>query len=356
MWPLIPKTAPPVSLALQGGGAHGAFTWGVLDALLERGLEVAALSGSSAGALNALVLAHGLAGGGRDGARAALAGFWHAVGSRMPPGWFHEGDPPSLTPAGRAMFHWARLLSPYQLNPLGLNPLRDIVAAHVDFERLRATAGPAVFVAATHANSGRLRLFERHELTLEAALASACLPTLQQAVLVDGEPYWDGGYSANPALFPLARDAHSSDLLIVMLSPLAYAQLPMTAPQIQQRAVEIAFNATFLREARMLAELQAMARRAGPWRMSAFERRLARLRCHVIEAEDTLGAMPGETRMAAQQGFLQTLFELGRERALLWWRRHGRLLGRASSADLLALFGEPAPAPKARPGTGIRAA
>lgn len=355
MWPLSTKTAPPVSLALQGGGAHGAFTWGVLDALLEQGLEVAALSGTSAGALNALALAHGLAQGGRDGARASLAALWQAVGRSMPPGWFHEGDPPSLTPAGRAMVHWARLLSPYQLNPLGLNPLRDLVAGVIDFERLRAAPGPALFIAATHANSGRLRLFERHEITLEAALASACLPTLQQAVLIDGEPYWDGGYSANPALFPLVHEARSSDLLIVMLCPLAYAQLPVTAAQIQQRAVEIAFNAPFLREARLLAELQALARRGAPWRASALERRLARLRCHVIEAEDTLGGLPGETRLAAQEGFLQRLFELGRERALLWWRRHGLALGRTGTADLAALFGAPA-GPKARAPTGIRAA
>lgn len=356
MWPLNRKTAPSVSLALQGGGAHGAFTWGVLDALLERGIEIAAVSGTSAGALNGVVLAHGLAHGGHEGARAALAAFWQAVGSRMPPGWFHDGDPPGLTTAGRAMFHWARLLSPYQLNPLGINPLRDIVREQVDFDRLRASPGPALFVAATHANSGRLRLFDRDEMTLDAALASACLPALQQAVLIDDEPYWDGGYAANPALFPLCRDAHASDLLVVMLAPLAYDKLPMTAAQIQQRAAEIAFNATFLREARMLAELQALARRALPWRASAFERRLARLRLHVIEAEDTLGALPGETRMAAQGPFLQTLFELGRERALAWWRHHGRELGRRSTADFAALFGEPAPAPKTRAGTAARPA
>lgn len=338
-WPLS-RHRRALSLALQGGGAHGAYTWGVLDALLERGVDVAAASGASAGAMNAIVLTHGWLDGGRDGARAALARFWTAVGQQSPPGWFNDGEPPTLTPAARLLVEWTRVLSPYQLNPLGINPLRDILRGQVDFERLRGSRrGPQLFVAATHANSGRLRVFHRAEVSLEAALASSCLPTLHQAVLIDGEPYWDGGYAANPALFPLVREAPADDLLIVMLSPLQYAQLPLTASEIQQRAVEIAFNATFLREVRMLAELQAQAQ--GSWPLGRLERRLARLRFHLIEADGALSAMPGETRLVAHLPFLERLRDLGRASGLRWWQQHAARLGRHSSADLLGLFACP---------------
>jgi NTE family protein len=330
----------PLSLALQGGGAHGAFTWGVLDALLEHGVDIAAASGASAGAMNAIALTHGWLEGGHEGARAALARFWSAVGQRMPPGWFIGGKPPGLSPAARLLIEWTRVLSPYQLNPLGINPLRDILRQQIDFDRLRdSRSGPQLFVAATHANSGRLRVFHRAEMSLEAALASSCLPSLQQAVLIDGEPYWDGGYAANPALFPLVREAAADDLLIVLLSPLSHDQVPLTAPEIQQRAVEIAFNATFLREVRMLAELQAQAR--GPWPIGRLERRLARLRFHLIEAQDALGALPSETRLVAHLPFLMQLRDLGRQRTLAWLQRDGKRLGRSSSADLLRLFTAP---------------
>ncbi len=196
----------PLSLALQGGGAHGAFTWGVLDELLAHGAHpIRAISGTSAGALNAAVLAHGWLDGGADGARAALAGFWTAVGTRLPFEWFTTGagDAIGLTPAARAMLRWARHLSPYQLNPMDLNPLRELLAEHVDFERLRRSSIVRLFIAATHANSGRLRVFRTREASVEAVLASACLPTLHHAIEIDGQPYWDGAYSANPALFPL---------------------------------------------------------------------------------------------------------------------------------------------------------
>jgi NTE family protein len=338
-WPKL-RHRRAMSLALQGGGAHGAYTWGVLDALLERGVDVAAASGASAGAMNAIALTQGWLDGGRDGARAALARFWTAVGQHMPPGWFNGGEPPSLTPAARLLIEWTRVLSPYQLNPLGINPLRDILREQIDFERLRASRrGPQLFVAATHANTGRLRVFHRTEMSLETALASSCLPTLQQAVLIDGEPYWDGGYAANPALFPLVREVAADDLMIVMLSPLVHAQLPLTASEIQQRAIEIAFNATFLREVRMLSELQAQL--LGSWPLGRLERRLARLRFHLIEADGALSAMPGETRLVAHLPFLERLRELGRASGLQWWQQHGTRIGRSSSADLLSLFACP---------------
>lgn len=331
----------PLSLALQGGGAHGAFTWGVLDALLERGVHrIDAVSGTSAGALNAVALAQGWMDGGADGARAALARVWEAVGTQLPFDWLTvgQGDELALAPAARAMLHWTHYLSPYQLNPLDLNPLRELLCTQIDFERLRRAAPMRLYVAATQANSGRLRLFRRHELSVDAVLASACLPTLHHAVEIDGEPYWDGGYSANPALFPLVADGRPADLLIVMLSPLRHAHTPRTAAQIKERALEIAFNATFLREAQLLAEAQVLAQRS-VWPGGVLDRRLRRLRWHVIDAEGPLGRLRSETKLIAHLPFLQRLRDEGRRQAQAWLDGPGRLVGRRSSADLRRLLG-----------------
>ena len=345
----------PLSLALQGGGAHGAFTWGVLDRLLEDGrFDIAAISGTSAGAINAVALTHGWLEGGRDGARAALQRLWQAVGASLPAHAVKAGpdDTPAFAPHARAWMQWARWWSPQQLNPFGLNPLREVLHAQIDFERVRGAQAPQLFIAATHANSGRLRLFGNAELSVDVVMASACLPSLQAAVVIDGEPYWDGGYSANPALFPLVRSG-IPDLLIVWLSPLSYEQVPQEVEAIRERALEFAFNATFLREARLLSELCEMAQPAS-WPLSALrwlgglhafgrlERRLLRLRTHVIDAHDDLAGLPQETRMMAHGPFLERLRNQGRERAARWLADAAPLVGRASSADLGALFAAPA--------------
>jgi NTE family protein len=331
---------PDIALALQGGGAHGAFTWGVLDRLLESGrFHPAAISGTSAGAMNAIALAQGFMEDGADGARAALARFWTAVGTRVPFDLLTSGDAarPGFNATARALMHWTRMLSPYQFNPLGTNPLRDVLLEQIDFERLRRHSRLRLFIAATHANSGRLRLFENHELSVDAALASACLPTLHHAVQINGEPYWDGGYSANPALFPLARSG-VRELLIVTLMPLRYARTPHGAEEIQSRAIEFAFNATFVREACLLAEASAEARRTTWPFAGGLERRLRRLHFHLIDAHDDLGGLAGETRLIAHLPFLQSLHELGRARAQRWLDEHGHAVGRRSSVDLAALY------------------
>jgi NTE family protein len=341
MWPLAPARTR-LALALQGGGAHGAFTWGVLDRLLESGrFDIAAISGTSAGAMNALAVAHGLSAGGPDAARAALESFWTAVGSRVPFEWLTVGPvaSPGLAPGLRALMHWTQLLSPYQFNPLGLNPLRDVLAEQIDFARLRSTRSPQLFIAATHANSGRLRLFGNAELSVDAALASACLPTLQQAVVIDGEPYWDGGYCANPALFPLVRSG-VADMLIVSLSPLHHAERPVSADEIRSRALEFTFNAGFLREASLLAEAAAEARRS-IWPFGRLEGRLRRLRTHLIDAHDDLGSLSAESRLIAHLPFLLSLRDLGRARAQRWLQDHGRRIGHRSSVDLARLFAAP---------------
>ena len=200
------QTTSPVriNLALQGGGAHGAFTWGVLDALLEDGrCEFEGVSGTSAGAMNAIFLAQGLMAGGREGgrehARAALSRFWTAVASSSP--FDQSGNAAaSMAPAMKLMLQWTEYLSPEQLNPLDLNPLRDIIAEQIDFAALRRASPVKLFIAATHANSGKLRIFRNAELSVDTLLASACLPTIHRSIVIDGEPYWDGGYSANPAV------------------------------------------------------------------------------------------------------------------------------------------------------------
>jgi NTE family protein len=336
---LFRRTPPLVSLALQGGGAHGAFTWGVIDALLERGLPVAAASGASAGAMNAVVLAHGLAQGGADGARAALHAFWQAIAERVPPLWHVPGDPPQLAPMGHAMLAWSRWLAPTQLNPLNLNPLRDVLALQVDFERLRGTRGMALFIAATEVARGRLRLVRRGDVTIEAVLASACLPQVAHAVSIDGQPHWDGAFSANPALGPLVREVACDDLMLVTLSALGPSAPPSSAQAIAERVREIAFTAPFLREARWLAETHADAL-ARPWPRLGSDRRLARLRWHLIDADSTLADLSSQTRLVPDWDFLQRLRDAGRERVARWFEEHAHSLGTRSSFDPLAVFGE----------------
>jgi len=331
-------TPPPLALALQGGGAHGAFTWGVLDGLLEAtDWPIAAISGTSAGALNGAALAHGLLHGGRAGARAALQRLWSAIGTQLPFEFFTAGTAaqPELSLSTRTAMVWMRLVSPYQFNPLGLNPLRELLAEQIDMAALRERSPIRLFVAATHANSGRLRLFDncdRRDLSLDALLASTCLPTLHHAVAIDGEPYWDGGYSANPALFPLARSG-ARDLLAVTLMPQHYAHAPVSAEEIRERALEFAFSASYLREATLLSEAMAQAR-AARWPHGAIERRLRRLRTHLIEADGELAGLKPETRMIAHLPFLERLRDLGRLRVQRWIADHGASVGRHSSADL----------------------
>jgi NTE family protein len=330
---------PAALLALQGGGAHGAFTWGVLDALLERGLPIAAASGASAGAMNAVVLADGLARGGPDWARAALNDFWQAVAASVPPLWHVPGDPPRLAAAAQAYLAWSSWFAPSQLNPLGLNPLRDVLAAQVDFERLRATRGIALFISTTEAARGRLRLVRRHEISIDAVLASATLPTIAHPVRLDGRAYWDGAFTANPALWPLVRECDADDLLLVTLNPLGEAPDPQSAAEIAERLREIAFASPFLNEARGLAELQADAL-ARPWPRLGLDRRLATLRWHLLDADETLAELPGNTRLVPDWAFLNKLRDAGRERVARWLDVDAPgAWGRRSSTEPLRVFG-----------------
>ena len=256
-----------IDLALQGGGSHGAFTWGVLDRLLqEPWLKIEAISGTSAGAMNAAVAAHGYARGGAEGARTALGKFWGQVAEGALYSPFRRSPLDILlgrwtmdtSPLFLAFDLAARVLSPYDLNPQGANPLCEILAANIDFPELRK-APIKLFVTATNVRTGRGRVFRNADLTPEVLLASACLPTLFQAVEIDGEPYWDGGYSGNPTMTPLVRECTSQDTLLVAINPVERAGTPRSAREILNRLNEISFNATLLKELRMIAMLRQVA-------------------------------------------------------------------------------------------------
>lgn len=328
-----------LNLALQGGGAHGAFTWGVLDALLaDASISFDGLSGSSAGAMNALVLADGWIKGGRDGARQGLADFWNAVGKQMPAGATQgEGESMGLSTAGKLMANWVGHFSPSQFNPFDLNPLRDLLNQQIDFERVRAACPFKLFVGTTQANTGRLRLFRENELTVDVMLASACLPKLHHSVDIDGEPYWDGGYSANPAVFPLFYDCEARDVMLVLLSPLKRDTTPQTVQEINTRIAELAFSTHFNREMRMFAHAIAFS---SPSFMTwgRLERRLQRLRFHMIDTSQLASLQRTDTKILAHTPFLEMLRQQGLDRTQHWLQNHGSAVGQRSSVDIQKYF------------------
>ncbi|MCW5655279.1 patatin-like phospholipase family protein [Hydrogenophaga sp.] len=348
-----PTRRPPhqIDLALQGGGSHGAFTWGVLDRLLEDDtLEIAAISGTSAGAMNAVALAAGLMDGGREGARRVLRQFWTRVAELSP--FHHIRTSPLgtlLAPASDWLAPWVKpwtdplkhasdaiglQISPYQLNPLNLNPLRDILEETVDFQRVCGCHKMKVFVAATHVRTGALRIFGQHELTADMVLASACLPLLFQAVEIDGEAYWDGGYAGNPSLLPLVSETRTDDLLLVQINPMQRESVPTRAGDILDRINEVTFNASLLKELRTLALMKQMVGdkpRAGT---PAMLRRIQQLRVHLIDGGTPLSSLGAGSKTETQWSFLSQLHLMGREAATQWLRRHRRDLGERSSFDL----------------------
>jgi NTE family protein len=304
-----------LSLALQGGGSFGAFTWGVLDRLLEeQDIELDTVSGASAGAVNAVVLAGGLAAGGRAEAQRRLERFWMRVSDAAPAIRFGRAANDS---AALAVDLLTRFVSPYQLNPLKLDPLRDCLADLVDFERLRADSPVQLVIAATRVKTGQPRFFRAADITLEAVLASACLPLLRHAVEIDGEWYWDGGYSANPPLRQLVLESGADDILLVQLTPETLEQLPLLSPDIARRMSQITFNGPLHREVEALADLRAMSRRDGLFR-SRFCRKLQRLRLHRIAAEDEVDGLDRASALAIDRAFFLRLKESGRAAADRW--------------------------------------
>jgi NTE family protein len=329
-----------IDLALQGGGSHGAFTWGVLDRLLEETwLRIDGVSGTSAGAMNAAVLAHGFREGGSGGARAALEEFWREVSyaARFSP--FQRGPLDVLlgrwtldhSPLFVAMDMMARVVSPYHANPLGVNPLQSILAGMVDFDRL--SQGPIkLFVTATNVKTGRGRVFRNDEVTPDVLLASACLPTLFQAVEIDGEAYWDGGYTGNPTITPLVRECDSQDTILVQINPVERPGTPRSARDILDRLNEVSFNAVLLKELRMMALLRKVAHSEGEEGA-----RWSDMRIHRV-ASDVMLDLGYSSKLNAEWAFLSMLRDQGRNAAEDFLERHHDDLGHRSSLDIDTLL------------------
>lgn len=332
----------PISLALQGGGAHGAFTWGVVDRLLEEeSLSISGISGTSAGAMNAVVMASGLAKGGPAQARAALTEFWRDVS--------RDGrlSPLQRTAFDRLLGNWSlaknpayiafevasRFLSPYDFNPLNINPLRDILHAHVDFEAIRASQ-VKVFISATNVHTGRARIFGHEEMTPEAVMASACLPFLFQAVEIDGVPYWDGGYMGNPPLFPLYEHVEADDILLVQINPILREETPRTSAEIQNRINEITFNASLLAQLRAIDQVTQLIEQGLLTRWTLGSSGFRRVRLHRIGGADQLVDLDLSSKMNAEWAFLQHLRDLGRLAAEDFIAQHGDDVGKRSTLDL----------------------
>jgi len=327
----------PIHLALQGGGSHGALTWGVLDRLLEDSrLVIRSISGTSAGAMNAVVLAHGFDVGGPEGARTALRAFWKDVSAaaRFSPirrsMWDRMLGRYSLdhSPGYLFMEGLSRVFSPYELNPFDLNPLRDILVRHVDFDRVNNPRDIRVFVTATNVRTGRPRIFAGDGVSVESVLASACLPQMHRAVEIGGETYWDGGFSGNPALYPLVDDTSSPDILIVQINPIVRAELPLSARDIINRMNEISFNSSLIKELRSIILLQRLA---AEYRVDVGDRRTY---LHIIHTDEEVQDLAASSKLNAEWSYLTMLFERGRSWAEDWLDRNFDAIGTVSTIDL----------------------
>ncbi|MCY1706543.1 patatin-like phospholipase family protein [Pannonibacter sp. SL95] len=330
-----------INLALQGGGAHGAFTWGVLDWLLEDDrIDIDGISGTSAGAMNAVALASGYHAGGSEGAREALERFWRRVSEHA------FLSPIKRSPLDVALGQWSldfspsylafdlisRFASPYEFNPLNVNPLREVVEETVDFEAVRACDGLRLFLAATNVQTGKIRVFSGKEITLDAVMASACLPHMFQAVEIDGVPYWDGGYMGNPPLYPLFYETGTQDTVLIQINPIERAETPRTAREILNRLNEITFNSTLLREMR---SIDFVSRLIQEGKLSA--EKYMDVRLHRIDGE-ALKPLQASSKVNAEWAFLKELHRIGRETAASWVERNFDHIGNRSTVDLRAEF------------------
>lgn len=330
-----------INLALQGGGSHGAFTWGVLDQLLQdKRVRIEGISGTSAGAMNAVVLAEGMRRDGPEGARKALAQFWRAVSNsaRFSPiqrtfldsltgNWNLDNSP------GYLFFDLlSRVVSPYQTNPLNINPLFDLINDLIDFDEARKCDRIKLFISATNVRTGRIKIFDQSELTAETLMASACLPLLFQAVEIDGEAYWDGGYMGNPALFPMFHSCSSRDIIIVQINPIEVQKVPTTAREILNRMNEITFNGSLLRE---LRAIDFVDRLVAEQRLNT--QRYREILLHRITSGE-LDQLDASSKLNAEWTFFLHLKDIGKRAALDWLDNNYQALGKHSSIDVRAMF------------------
>lgn len=338
-----------INLALQGGGAHGAFTWGVLDRLFEDDrLWIEAISGTSAGAMNAVVAAQGMYDGQAPGAREALHNFWAAVSKSS------QSSPLQRTPYDIFMNNWSfdrspmylmldmmqRVASPYDLNPMGYNPLRDLVDKFVDFKKVRSCKELGLYLSATNVETGLARVFSREEITIDVMMASACLPFLFQAVEIEGEYYWDGGYMGNPPLFPFFEANNVSDIAIIQINPVLREGVPKRAREILNRVNEITFNSALTHELRLIDHISQLVRNGDLKRRDHREVYL-----HVIEARKQMRPLNASSKLNAEWRFLRHLFGIGREAAEKWLDTHFDDIGQRSTLNICAMC--PSPGPRA---------
>jgi NTE family protein len=336
------RNTKPINLALQGGGAHGAYTWGVLDTLLcEERLTLDGISGTSAGAMNAVVMADGYHHNGREGARIALRNFWTEVSQQAIYSPFKRSPLDILfgswnldtSPTFVAFDMLSRVASPYNLNPANINPLRDLLTKTINFERVRRCDAFNIFITATNVHTGRAKVFKREELGVEQVLASTCLPQMFQAVEIDGVPYWDGGFMGNPSLWPFFSECQSNDILIVQINPIERHETPKSASEINNRMNEITFNASLQRELRAI-DFVARLIEDGRLENGSYERLLI----HRIYDEDAFADLNASSKMNAEFNFLEHLFGLGQRSAETWLAKHFDDIGERSTVDVRAMF------------------
>lgn len=337
---------PKINLALQGGGAHGAFAWGAIDYFLEHEcFEVEAVTATSAGAMNAVALAYGLHIGGREGAREKLREFWKAVSDKGR--WFTGGRSfpwQDFTPgvdAGQWLtYAWvetiSRTISPYDFNPFNYHPLREVLESVIDFDALHACRAVKLFVSATNVATGKVKVFDTEEVSVDAVLASACLPFLFQAVEIEGQHYWDGGYIGNPSLWPLFYDTKSRDIFVIQLNPMVRRSVPQRPSEILNRINEISFNSSLVKEMRSIAFVQKLVK--NDWLKDEHKHEVKDVLFHAMRADQHLCDLSVASKFDTDWRFFEDLFERGRKAAELWFAEYGETLGRTSSVDLHAEF------------------
>jgi NTE family protein len=348
------STAPTpkmINLALQGGGAHGAFTWGVLDGLLEDGrVAIDGLSATSAGAMNAVVYSYGMMMGGRDGARQALHDFWYDVSQISIPAPLRKAVAPFTTRPlmallggmqtqlyeyGFSMFeNFTETFSPYQFNPFNYNPLRDMLLEHVDFDRLYSCDCVKLFISATNVKNNRIKIFSNKNVTVDAVMASACLPMLFQAVEIEGEYYWDGGYVGNPALYPLFYETSTDDMVVVHINPIERDEVPIRPYEILNRVNEISFNSSLLREFRAIAFIQKMLEEG--WIKDEFRSQITHKQfyMHAIRADEIMKNYSISSKFTPNWAFLEELKNDGRAVAKMWLDKNFDAIGKRSTLDI----------------------
>ena len=338
------KTRKPITLGLQGGGAHGAFTWGVLDRLLEDDrLDIVSISGTSAGAMNAVIAVSGFVENGPAGARERLAGFWKAVSAQGDIFGFRRSPVAAMmnqwslnyTPAYLAFDMFTQFAGPKDFNPLNINPLRLLVDRTVDFEAIHRCSEIDLYIAATNVESGQVRIFSNAEISLDATMASSCLPTLFHPVKIDGASYWDGGYMGNPPLSPLVEKGRSSDIVIVQVNPTVRPGVPRAARDIMNRMNELSGNSALMHE---LRTLDLVARLMESGKLS--EDDYPRMFIHRVNVCEDTSKLDASSKMNTEWDFLIFLRDLGRGCAESWLAENFDALGERSSLDLRAMFGD----------------